>query len=260
MNTGACTRPWWWRADHADNHLIRTYLHNPLWLMLGLSLGIHLLVLVWLTLQPQQIQFSLPVSELAIHLQDNQTKTALETSRPALKPVTTAVSRPVPVRIKTTLAKTDALRHSLIKPKVIKPKVAAKTAQTEPAATAGAGTATTIAARSSPIKHVLSKKPAAQISLSRVISRLRQDLKQYFYYPRLARRQNIQGGVVLGFAINRQGKINNIHIVKSSGFAILDFAAEDALRQLDRLNWNRDYLQRNNRHIELPVIYKLTES
>ncbi len=257
MNASACTRPWFLRTGHADNS-ISTYLHDPLWVMLGLSLVIHLLVLVWLTLQPQQIQFSLPVSELAVHLQDNQTKTALGTSPPALKPVTTAVSSPVPMpaRIKTTPAKTDARRHS-----IIKPKVTAKTAQMKPAETARARITTTLASRPSPTaQHALSKKPAAQISLSRIISRLHQDLKQYFYYPRLARRENIQGGVVLGFAINRQGKIKNIHVVKSSGFAILDFAAEDALRQLDKLNWNRDYLQHNNRHIELPVIYKLTES
>ncbi|NOZ37338.1 MAG: energy transducer TonB [Gammaproteobacteria bacterium] len=104
------------------------------------------------------------------------------------------------------------------------------------------------------------KKTTSRINLSQVISRLQQDLKQYFYYPRLARRKNIQGAVILGFAINRLGEINNIRIVKSSGFAVLDIAAEDALRQLDQLHWEQGYLQRNNQHIELPVIYQLTES
>ncbi len=255
MNANACTRAWLWRANHADNP-ISDYLHGPLGLMLGLSLAIHLLALIGFSLPAQQPQLALPGADLAIHLQYNQARTILETPRPTLKSVMAAVSRPapVPVRMQTKPTKLQPPRQTIIKPEVI-----TKTEQTDTTEIVTAKTGSQLQPFA-PTSHEPTKKPASRINLSRVISRLQQDLKSYFYYPRLARRKNIEGGVILGFAINRQGKIKNIRIVKSSGFAILDTAAEDALRQLDQLHWEQDYLQRNNQHIELPVIYQLTES
>ncbi|HEB56254.1 MAG TPA: energy transducer TonB [Gammaproteobacteria bacterium] len=225
--------------------------------MLGLSLAIHLLGLViWHSLQPQPTPLTLPVADLAVQLQYRQAKTALATSPPAMKAPGETVPRSVstPTLIRTTAAVTNKPRKTLVKPEVI-----AKTRQTvsvKPVAPKPDSALQPATASS----HAPAKKSASRISLSRVISRLQQDLKQYFYYPRLAQRRNIQGSVVLGFAISQQGKINHIRIIKSSGFAILDFAAEDALRQLNQLHWEQDYLQRNNQQIALPVIYQLTES
>lgn len=243
-----------WAASHRHK-LASASARSPLALMLGLSLSIHLLGLaIWHHLQPTTTRPTLPLADLAIHLQYSPAKTTLETPRLVLKLATTAISRPdpKPARMRTKPAKA---RQS-----IVKPKATAKIAQIELAKTARAKKTTTIFPLSPTINRKLAKNSTSRINLSRVISRLQQDLKQYFYYPRLARRKNIQGAVILGFAINRQGKINNVRIVKSSGFAILDIAAEDALRQLDQLHWEQDYLQRNNQHIELPVIYQLTES
>ncbi len=248
-----------WRAKHADNRS-SGYPHL-LGLPLGLSLAVHLLVLaIWLTcLQPQQIPLAFPDTDLTIHLQNSLAKAEQkpinrfparnnrESHLTGLKMATVAVSR------------SAEIKHA--RQTIIKPKAAVKPAKIKPAETTVTKKTTITAAQPFHTAYYKqARKPIARISLSRIISRLQHDLKQYFYYPRLARRENIQGAVILGFAINLQGEIKNIHLVKSSGFAILDDAAEDALRQLDRLNWEQDYLQRDNRHIELPVIYKLTES
>lgn len=225
--------------------------------MLGLSLVIHLLGLaIWHSLQAQPARLTLPVADISIHLQYNQTQTPLVSSPPAVTPPVATVSRSVsrPTLTHTTPAETNKPRQTFIKPSVI-----AKTRQTDFVKTV-AVKAGSVPQPGTAISREPTKKPASHISLSRVISRLQRDLKQYFYYPRLARRKNIQGSVVLGFAISQQGKINHIRIVKSSGFAILDFAAEDALRKLNQLHWEQNYLQGNNQQIELPVTYQLTES
>lgn len=161
----------------------------------------------------------------------------------------------------TTVAASRSVKIKHIRQTIIKSKATVKPAKIRSAETTFTKKAIITAPQTFHMTdYKQARKPIARISLSRVISRLQHDLKQYFYYPRLARQENIQGAVILGFAINLQGEIKNIHLVKSSGFAILDNAAEDALRQLDQLNWGQDYLHRDNRHIELPVIYKLTES
>lgn len=243
-----------WQTGYADNPS-SGYPHL-LGLALGLSLTIHLLVLaIWLNIPPQQMSLALPETDLAIRLQNNPAKPISKISRPTKNQAPEHIRKSHPRRLKP--ATTPVSRASKIRQAR---QTIAKPAQTSPINTQNAKTTITAAQPFRTNHHTQTRKPTAQISLSRVISRLRQDLKQYFYYPRLARQKNIQGAVILGFAINLQGKIKNIHLVKSSGFAILDNAAEDALRQLNRLSWEQDYLQRNNRHLELPVIYKLTES
>ncbi len=234
------------------------YLHGPLGLMLGLSLGIHLLVLIWLSLPPQHVPLTLASADLAIHLQYSRAKTTSQTSRPPLKPVITAASRPVPVPV---LIRTKPVKTRESRPLITKPPVAVKPAQTEPAETTKIQKTTITAPHASPAaRHKLTENPAAaRLNMSRVISRVQRDLKQYFYYPRLARRKDIQGTVILGFAINLRGTLVNIHVVKSSGFAILDMAAEDALLKLHHLDGYEDW-QADNHFLELPVIYRLTES
>jgi len=267
MKTEPHSHQWMWRAEHRDV-VIKRY---PFALLLGLSLASHLLVLViWPALQPQQLHLALPSANFSIHLQHNDGKTESIPPHPASSLATAPVSTPVPTMAKLT----DAQQP---RQTITKPEVAAKALQAELTATTNM---LSKALRPSPASNFKAindpaagseelnpqrlKKTVSGISLNRVVSRLQQELKQYFYYPRLAQRRNIQGTVILGFAITLQGEINNIRIVKSSGFAILDMAAEDALQKLQQLDWAQDrdrrYLQRDNSNIKLPVIYKLTES
>ena len=100
-------------------------------------------------------------------------------------------------------------------------------------------------------------KPA--MNRARVLQQIRHDLAQYFYYPPLARRKGMQGTVLLGFGISGQGAIRNIRVVKSSGYAILDLAAQDAMQRLDKLNWYAALMPGKDMDLELPVIFRLTE-
>lgn len=229
----------------------------PFALLLGLSLAIHLLVLlIWPALQPQPIRLALPATDFSIHLQRNKSIPARPVSKLATAPVSKPVSVPAMLRTKSGNA------HEALQP-VIKPERTAKAVQAK--LTATAKNALSKALRPFPTdSRIPLRKTVSGITQNRVISRLQLELKQYFYYPRLAQRQNIQGTVILGFAINLQGTLTNIRIVKSSGFAVLDIAAEDALQKLHQLDWDQDrdrhYLQRDNSNIRLPVIYRLTES
>ena len=94
---------------------------------------------------------------------------------------------------------------------------------------------------------------------ARILQQIRRDLSQYFYYPPLARRKGMQGTVLLGFGISGQGAIHNIHVVKSSGYAILDLAAQDAMQRLETLNWYATAMHGINIDLELPIIFRLTE-
>ena len=94
---------------------------------------------------------------------------------------------------------------------------------------------------------------------ARVLSKIRHDLTQYFYYPPLARRKGLQGTVLLGFGISGQGAIHDIRVVKSSGYAILDLAAQDAMQRLEKLSWYAATLHGKDMDLELPVIFLLTE-
>jgi protein TonB len=44
-------------------------------------------------------------------------------------------------------------------------------------------------------------------------------------YPDIARRQNLQGTVVLAFVVERDGSIQHVAVIESSGYAVLDEAA-----------------------------------
>lgn len=94
---------------------------------------------------------------------------------------------------------------------------------------------------------------------ARILQQVRRDLAQYFYYPPLARRKGMQGTVLLGFGISGQGAIHNIHVVKSSGYAILDLAAQDAMQRLETLSWYTAAMHGMNMDLELPIIFRLTE-
>jgi protein TonB len=50
-------------------------------------------------------------------------------------------------------------------------------------------------------------------------------------YPAQARRQHQAGSVILALYINELGSLDKVAIVKSSGFALLDAAAVEAMKE-----------------------------
>lgn len=104
-----------------------------------------------------------------------------------------------------------------------------------------------------------SKVATPSMNRARILSQIRHDLSPHFYYPSQARRKGLQGTVLLGFGISGKGNIHDIHIVRSSGYAILDLAAQDAMQRLDKLNWYAALMHDKDMDLELPVVFRLTE-
>lgn len=91
----------------------------------------------------------------------------------------------------------------------------------------------------------------------RVLSKIRSNLQQYFVYPLLARRQGWQGKVLLGFSVEADGMIRNIHVAAGSGYTILDTSAVDALSRVHNLYELSEWMQGERLDMEIPVIFRL---
>jgi TonB family protein len=91
----------------------------------------------------------------------------------------------------------------------------------------------------------------------RVLSKIRRNLQQYFVYPLLAQRQGWQGQVMLGFSVEANGMIRNIHIAAGSGYPILDTSAVNALSRVQHLFEASDWLRGRRLELQMPVIFQL---
>jgi len=91
----------------------------------------------------------------------------------------------------------------------------------------------------------------------RVLSRIRTHLNQYFVYPLLARREGWQGRVLLGFSVEANGMIRNIHVAVGSGYAILDSSAMSALSRIEQLSEADSWTRGARLDLQMPVIFRL---
>ncbi len=79
-------------------------------------------------------------------------------------------------------------------------------------------------------------------------------------YPAIAIRNAWQGKVDLGIRIQANGRLTHVHVIKSSGYNILDNAAITSVHKVASLPEAVYWLNGNYIDVILPVIYKLTES
>ncbi len=101
--------------------------------------------------------------------------------------------------------------------------------------------------------------PASQPAPNRsqVLAAIEDQYRQHFYYPPLAWRHGIEGRVVLGFAVEADGQIQNARVLRSSGNAILDKAALEALLAIENMAHLSAQLHGQSLVMELPVLYQL---
>jgi len=103
------------------------------------------------------------------------------------------------------------------------------------------------------------ERPAHQgngASIRRLQSTLRHALAPYFHYPLLARRRGWEGIVKLGMHIDAAGRLSQIRIVRSSGYALLDKAAKSSLRRVIAI----PHSSQKGLDMVLPVKYRLVNS
>ena len=77
-------------------------------------------------------------------------------------------------------------------------------------------------------------------------------------YPPMARRYGWEGDLLLGYRVEETGMINNVHVMRSSGNAVLDQSAVRTLNNVGRIPasiWRGGTIL----DLQLPVIYKLTQ-
>jgi protein TonB len=91
-----------------------------------------------------------------------------------------------------------------------------------------------------------------------VLRALRQRIEVEKIYPMLAWRRGWEGLVQLGFRVGHGGTIHDVHVTRSSGYAVLD---QSALRALQRVqSVPRDaWIEGYSAELELSVVYQLRE-
>jgi len=110
-----------------------------------------------------------------------------------------------------------------------------------------------------PFRHIedTADKLSRQQAQTRVVSRLHHELKNYFEYPLLARRNGWEGKVVLAMDVYLDGRIYNVQLKSGSGHALLDRSALKAVSRIQNLPDVPHWQGGLPLSIAIPVIYRL---
>ncbi|MES9972109.1 MAG: energy transducer TonB [Candidatus Thiodiazotropha sp.] len=113
-----------------------------------------------------------------------------------------------------------------------------------------------------PVKLPPPPMPAVNLGLIQRLeaeykARLRRAIETNKGYPRRAVRMRQEGEVVVGFTIRRNGVIENLRIVESSGSKLLDKAARKAVEKTSGRLPFPDQLERNAWEFTIPINYSL---
>jgi protein TonB len=85
------------------------------------------------------------------------------------------------------------------------------------------------------------------------------DLARHFAYPEIARQHGWQGKVLLGFEVLADGRLDRIHVARSSGYYVLDQSAVNSIAQIERVFGANRWLHGYPVDMQIPVIYRLME-
>ena len=100
----------------------------------------------------------------------------------------------------------------------------------------------------------------AGTALKDYLQKVRKMLDQNKHYPPLARRQHLEGVVVLQFTIYADGRIENPQLKRSSGHTVLDEEAQETVRRVKSFPPFPPGLGRERLTIEIPLAFRLLSS
>ena len=86
---------------------------------------------------------------------------------------------------------------------------------------------------------------------------LRSAIEAKKYYPKRARRLKREGDVIVDFIIHRDGNIEAIDVLHSSGTELLDRAAIDAIKRLGQFRPIPPEIPRDSWKLKIPIRYAL---
>ena len=95
---------------------------------------------------------------------------------------------------------------------------------------------------------------------NQLLGELQTRLAHYLTYPPLARERGWQGTVWLGLHVESNGRLGNVRLERSSGYAVLDRSALNSLSRLGYLTEAVAWLNGRSFDMQLPVIYQLVEN
>jgi len=87
---------------------------------------------------------------------------------------------------------------------------------------------------------------------------IRQLLEKQKDYPRMARRRNMQGVVIVMFTIAAGGQIESARVSRSSGHDLLDEGARNTIKRVGRFPPFPAELNRQKLTIKIPLAFRLT--
>jgi protein TonB len=89
------------------------------------------------------------------------------------------------------------------------------------------------------------------------VRKVARTVARHRYYPRLARRNGLEGVVILKLTIDEDGTLLSVEVEQSSGHGVLDRAAMEALRELEALPRPPRALGWKRKQLRVPVRYNL---
>lgn len=156
-----------------------------------------------------------------------------------VKPITKPVVKPVAVPVVSQIATEPALvaEEAVVASEEVlveETDIAAysETAITDSDGATAGGTTRDLANYGNGIGNGSGEDLAAQYSRSN-FAYIQKLISQNLTYPSLARKNNWAGVVVVNFVINLDGSIDNLKVVESGGYTILDNAAMKAVRKAE---------------------------
>lgn len=223
------------------------------------SIALHAAVFAW---WPRETPLAVPppAAPLAWVLLAAETKAPAAQAVETVTAAAAAAAPPVPLAAapfppNTSSSAADVARDD-------EPTAASSAAATMAATSASAATADI----DEPPETASSAQPAAQggtpdtdAGPAMLAVRLRDALAARFVYPALARREGWQGEVKVGVRVNADGRLSDIHLVASSGHAVLDRAALRSLAEVRRLDDGGRWLSGSHFDMVLPIQYHLID-
>lgn len=85
------------------------------------------------------------------------------------------------------------------------------------------------------------------------------DFARRFRYPRLAQQRGWQGMVMLSITLRPNGRLERIHVARSSGYDVLDSSAIRTVQRIGQLADAQPWLRGQSLELLLPVVYRLTD-
>jgi protein TonB len=97
----------------------------------------------------------------------------------------------------------------------------------------------------------------SEASLASIRQQVQTELARHFHYPNTAIRRNWSGTVEVIFRVEPDGRVYDVRMKKSSGRSVLDEAALQSMRKVERIPLDPQLKLAHAVELALPVIYRL---